>query len=339
MLFHTLSGLAGGYWIGSTRFAEEQRMLDEKIAALEAQLEHMSKPEYVIGVAYPFSGRLDWWSEGATPILETAIRDVQDMLNETGSKISIRFILADSGPQDEGPLEATRSLVEQGAHVIVGLPTSGELEGALDYIEEVGVPVISPASTANRLSRPDCVYRLSTPENYRARVGAELGIKMGYKRVVVLYRDDQWGPGYAETVEGIFRGVGLKAHSIAFEPSHVFYANYSDVVREAEQNVAGHEEDTLIYMVTWENEDYGILNEARKSPALSECKCFTAALYPSVIEETTMFGMAHGIRDFAIKVGLWAPEQRPIVRELTTELMEGARAELEWYPSYEHVYL
>ena len=72
---------------------------------------------------------------------------------------------------------------------------------------------------------------------------------------------------------------------------------------------------------------------------LSECKCFTAALYPSVIEETTMFGMAHGIRDFAIKVGLWAPEQRPIVRELTTELMEGARAELEWYPSYEHVYL
>lgn len=332
-------GLAGGYWAGSMHLAEEQRRLGEEVAVLEAQLEYVSKPEYIIGIAYPFSGRLDWWSEGAAPIIEAAMRDVQDILNEMGSKIRIRFILADSGPQDEGPLEATRSLVEQGAHVIVGLPTSGELEGALDYIDEVGVPVISPASTASRLSRPDCVYRLSTPENYRARVGAELGLKMSYKRVVVLYRDDQWGPGYAETVQGVFKGVGLEAHGIAFKPSHVFYANYSGVVREAEQLVAGHEEDTLVYMVAWENEDYSILNEARRSPALSECRWFTAALYPSIIEETAMFGMAHGIRDFAVEVGLWAPEQRPIIRELTTRLMETARAELGEYPSYEHVYL
>ena len=52
-----------------------------------------------------------------------------------------------------------------------------------------------------------------------------------------------------------------------------------------------------------------------------------------------MWGTAEDLRDFAISVGLWAPEQRPIVSELSDRLMEDARQSLGYYPSYEHMYL
>jgi ABC-type branched-subunit amino acid transport system substrate-binding protein len=310
---------------------------EEDASRLRAANYAIQNPKYVIGVIYPFTGRLSWWSAGASPILHAAERDLNYSLREMGSNATVRFIIEDSGSTEEGSREAAMKLIAGGAQIIVGAPTSMEVNAIMNVTREAGVPVISSSSTSSALSLPDNIFRLSTPENYRARVGAELGVKLGYTSVVTVYRDDDWGRSYSDEVKGVFETHGLVAYSVPFQLSHPGYMNYTDTVKELERHVSGNR--TLIYLIAWENEDYSILNEARKSPALSAARWFTAAMYPSILDEELVDGRITGIRDYAIHVGLLAPEQRPVATDATVALLEEAKGELGEYPSYEHVYL
>jgi ABC-type branched-subunit amino acid transport system substrate-binding protein len=309
----------------------------EETDRLREAAEAARQPEYTIGVLYPFTGRLSWWSADAAPILEAAQRDLKTHLLTAGSPATIRFIVEDSLSTEEGSRDAALSLIAAGAQVIVGAPTSMEVEAIMEVTSLAGVPVISSSSTSSALSLPDHVFRFSTPENYRARVGAELGVHLGYTRVVTVYREDRWGPSYSDAVKEVFTSRGLEAYSVSFPVSHPGYVNYTGTVAEVEKLVSGN--TTLVYLIAWENEDYSILNEARRSPVLSEARWFTAALYPSIVEEALVDGRITGIRDYAIQVRLWAPEQRPIASEATASLMGETRQRLGRYPSYEHVYL
>jgi branched-chain amino acid transport system substrate-binding protein len=176
----------------------------------------LTKPIYSVGIVYPMSGRLDWWGKDAEPIIDSAKKNLQALLGETESDSSFRFIFADSNSAGEGALKAVQSLVAQGAQIIVGLPTSGEVQAVLSYVNQEKVPVISSASTASHLSIPDNVFRISTPENYRAKIGARFAITLGCKKVLVIYRDEAWGCAYAETVLNTFRENGLATDNISF---------------------------------------------------------------------------------------------------------------------------
>jgi len=297
-------GFGAGYM---TRQGEVTRLQNEA-SRLREEVEHAEAPSYKIGVAYPFSGRLRWWSEDAVPILESAESDLEMFLAECGSEASFSFLFADTNSTSEGALKAVKRLVGEGAQMIVGLPTSGEVEGALAYLAQVGVPLISPSSTSSGLSKPDNVFRLSTPENYRAVVGAELAIRLGYTSVFVVYRDDDWGRAYADAVSEVFGGKGLSSFKKSFPLSHPGYMNYSSTVAELEGEVSVRSDKVLIYLVAWENEDYSIMNEARKSAVLSSVGWFTAAMYPTITEEYTVQGRIRDIGGFALSVGLLAPE-------------------------------
>lgn len=328
-----------GFGAGYLARQGEVVRLQEEASRLREEAGHPEAPSYRIGVAYPFSGRLSWWSADAVPLLESAEKDLEAFLAESGSKTRFSFLVADTNSTGEGALRAVKKLVGEGAQVIVGLPTSGEVEAAMAYLAQAQVPLISPSSTSSSLSKPDLVFRLSTPENYRARVGAELAIKLGYTSVFVVHRDDDWGRAYADAVSSVFGERGLRSFKVPFPVSHPGYMNYSSTVGELERAVAPRSDVVLVYLVAWENEDYSILNEARKSTVLSNVGWFTAAMYPTITGEYTVDGRIRGVRDYALSVGLLAPEQRPIVGDLTRRLMEEAKARLGHYPSYEHVYL
>ncbi len=337
------SGLGGAYWFGTLQNRDKSShtisTLEEKNSLLEEHIEVLKNPEYTIGIIYPMSGRLDWWAADVEPIISAAKIDLQSMLDSINSTTKFNVLFADSKLTNEGALEAVKSLIAQGAQIIVGLPTSGEVGAILNYVNAARIPVISPTSTASDLSKPDCVFRLSTPENYRARIGAEFALELNYTNVIVIHRNDDWGNLYADTISEVFQEKELPVHTISFEPSHTFYMNYSSEVKELETLTLGKEEKSLIFLVAWENEDYSILYEARKSPILSGIRWITAALYPSLKERTTMFGMAEDLRDFSLVIELWAPEQRPIVNDLTIKLMGEAHSILGHYPSYEHIYI
>ena len=310
---------------------------NDEINRLREVAEATQHPEYIIGILYPFTGRLDWWSADAVPIIEAAQRDVNKYLLALNSTARIRFITGDSCSTKEGAIDAAIKLIDAGAQIIVGAPTSLEVESIMKATQDAMVPIISPASTSSSLSQPDHIYRLSTPENYRARIGAELGVHLGYRRVVAVYREDNWGPGYSDTVMEVFTSRGLEAYSVSFPVSHPGYMNYTATVAEVEKLVSG--DATLIYLIAWENEDYSILNEAQSSTVLSGARWFTAAMYPSIVDESLVDGRITGMRDYAIKLGLLAPEQRPIASKAATSLMDEAKQRLGRHPSYEHMYM
>jgi len=314
--------------------------LDDAIktqSELKSRLAVVETPEYKIGVIYPWSGRQSWWSADAKPILQDAESDIEAMLYNLRSNATISFLVEDSNSTGEGAIAAAKRLKDAGVDIIVGVPTSGELEAIMDYTREAGLTIISSSSTSSALSKPDNIFRISTPENYRAKIAAEYAVKLGYDRVVVLYRNFDWGILWANTVVNVFEENNLEAYTIPFQLSHPGYMNYTETVRSAEKLVKDNR--TLIFLVAWENEDYSILIEAQRSQILSGTRWFTASMYPSIINESLVEGRIHDIRDYAMKVGLLAPEQRPIASDLTLRLLEDAKQSLGRYPSYEHLYL
>jgi len=101
----------------------------------------------------------------------------------------------------------------------------------------------------------------------------------------------------------------------------------------------GADEHLLVYLIAWENEDYSILAEARKDAVLSNVRWFSVVLYPSLLSESVMWGLAYSLRDFAIKIRLWGAESRPTVNPLVLNLMNEAKSKLGHFPSFEHVYM
>jgi len=137
-----------GYWVGTETNIDKMTQIESEVTMLENTIDELTSPEYTIGIIYPMSGRLDWWGTQAQPIIDAAERGLQAMLAETGSPVKFSLILSDSKSTGEGALEAAKSLVAQGAQIIVGPPTTREVEAILPYVENTQIPVISPASTA-----------------------------------------------------------------------------------------------------------------------------------------------------------------------------------------------
>lgn len=134
-------------------------------------------------------------------------------INQAGGVLGrpVEGVEADTTRDPQLGVEAARRLVESdGVHAIVG-PTASVI--ALPVAEMVtgpaGVPTISPSATSPRLTLADdddYFFRTALSDTAQGPVLARVTGERGFDNVGLVYIDDPYGQGLAESFEGSWDG-------------------------------------------------------------------------------------------------------------------------------------
>lgn len=121
----------------------------------------------------------------------------------------VEFVIGDTNTDPTIAVEEARRMIEiEGAHVIVGAHSStNSLAVAESITGPAGIPQISPASSSPQLAVAadnDFLFRATLNDKVQGPALAQLVSERGYTNVGVIYRDDAWGQGIADSFAEAF---------------------------------------------------------------------------------------------------------------------------------------
>lgn len=171
----------------------------------------------------------------------------------------VETVAADStlDPQ-KAAAEAKRLIEEEGVHAIVGPSSSANSLVVGQKVAAVaGIPVISPSATSPMLSNMDdggFFFRTALSDTAQGPVLARVTRERGFDNVGVLYRNDAWGNGLAESFADAWTG---KSKAVAIEPQQ---ATYLSQLRESASDGT-----QALVLIVFESEAEIILRESVES--------------------------------------------------------------------------
>ena len=134
-----------------------------------------------------------------------------DHINAAGGVFGqpVEFVIGDTNTDPTIAVEEARRMIEiEGAHVIVGAHSStNSLAVAESITGPAGIPQISPASSSPQLAVAadnDFLFRATLNDKVQGPALAQLVAEQGYTNVGVIYRDDAWGQGIADSFAEAF---------------------------------------------------------------------------------------------------------------------------------------
>lgn len=169
-----------------------------------------------IGALLPQTGALATAGPPMFAAGELAIREI----NEAGGILGrdVQWLVGDDGTNPEVAKESARQLIEDGAQVLVGAGASGVSIEVLPVIREAGVILFSPCNTAAVLSSEEddgLYFRTAPPDGLQAAALADIIVRDGTRELAIIYRDDAYGIGLAESTKENLVAAGLAADQIA----------------------------------------------------------------------------------------------------------------------------
>ena len=165
-----------------------------------------------IGSSGPLSGEASIYGQAVKKGVELAIEEI----NKEGIKIgeeTYKFKLADFvNDQASADIAAAgfSTLVDEGADVIVGAVTSGATEGLIGEAIKVGIPVITPTGTADKLTVGENgnereerlnIFRACFYDSYQGEYMAKYAAEKGMKTAYVLFNNSE---DYSEGLKDAF---------------------------------------------------------------------------------------------------------------------------------------
>ena len=155
-----------------------------------------------IGFLADFSGPLAEFG----PAIQTGVELAIKHLNDAGGVLGhdVELVVGDTALDPTQATEEARRLIEvEGVHAIVGpLASSITLAVAESVATQAGVPVISPSATSPQLTiaeDSDFLFRSTTSDAAQGPVLAQLAASQGLSNVGVLFLNDPYGQGLADS--------------------------------------------------------------------------------------------------------------------------------------------
>ncbi len=184
-----------------------------------------------IGAPAPLSGALGSFAVSNNNAIKLAADEINGCMEKLGLPWRFKFIPEDTRTDPQTAVEVVRKLALQGVQIIAGRITSRPM-GSLMYPvnEELHVVVMSATSTAPNL-------RVENYKQYIAKTGksyifwaitndflqgnalAALAHKLGYKKVTIMYRQDDYGVGLATAFKYYFGKYGGKVVLVPYDPN------------------------------------------------------------------------------------------------------------------------
>ncbi|HYV08491.1 MAG TPA: ABC transporter substrate-binding protein [Thermoplasmata archaeon] len=231
---------------------------------------------YPIGLAIAVSGPA-YQSDG--PIrrdaAQLAIDQMNTQLQAAGSPIRFQGVPEDTQGTTAGAQQAFTLLRAAGVQVVVGPLSTGEATGILTFINTNHIVAISPSSTGVTAAIPnDFLFRAPPTDIPQAKALSQLVSELGYTKVAIIYRLDDYGRGFEQLFEQRFETVyGGQTLNVSYDPSA------TDLATEVGQlsgdvQALGVGPNTAVLVVAFEVDGIEIFNEARLDTSLSSVRWF-----------------------------------------------------------------
>ncbi len=250
--------------------------------------------EYKIGVAIAVSGPYAVDGPFRRDAAFLAIENMNDLLEDAGSPISFAPVHEDTKGAPADALAAFESLAAAGIEVVVGPLSSGEVGGIRDYANTNKIVSISPSSTSVALAVPDdYIFRMPPTDIPQSKALAQLVNELGYTKVAIMARNDDYGKGIADLFGATFvDDYGGTVEKILYT---VPQADYGSEVDQLAQVVDGFGTgaDRAVLLAAFDDDGQNIFIHARDKTALQGVRWFGSesvkrtSFFPPTAEEAT----------------------------------------------------
>lgn len=151
-----------------------------------------------------------------------ALRDVNAAGGVFGKPVL--WVPGDDGTNPEMAKATVRKHVDAGVHVIIGAAASGISRAVLPDVVSAGVVLFSPSNTDAGLSAVEdngLYFRSAPPDSLQGRALADVILRDGSQKIVIVARNDSYGVGLQGNVRAELENAGISADRIkllTYEP-------------------------------------------------------------------------------------------------------------------------
>jgi ABC-type branched-subunit amino acid transport system substrate-binding protein len=183
----------------------------------------------VLGSLLPQTGALESMYPPLIAGARLAVREV----NAAGGVLGepVKWIEGDDGTSGTKAKQSATKLISQDVDVIIGASASGVTKAVMPTVIGAEKVMISPSATADELmTLPDhgLFFRTAPPDHLQAKALADIVLRDGSAKVLIVNRNDAWGNGLRDMLAQTLQAAGLNASDI-----HVF--TYPGVASADEQ--------------------------------------------------------------------------------------------------------
>lgn len=129
----------------------------------------------------------------------------------------VTWVEADDGTSSQVARSSLDKLLGQGVHVVIGAGSSSATRAILPRIVESKRILISPTATSDELTNVEdngLFFRLAPPDNLQAKALADIIMRDGPRRVIIVAIDDPYGIGLQDNVHSNLVAAGISATDI-----------------------------------------------------------------------------------------------------------------------------
>ena len=203
-----------------------------------------------------------------------AIEEFNSFLEQVGAPFRFKPIHEDTGSKPEGAVNVLNRFAGLGIKVVVGPLSTSETKAVMPIANEKKIVIISPSSTGKAAALPDdYVFRMPPPDTAQGPALAKLIKGMGYEKLVIIARDDDYGRGLANLVEENFKNMGGQVSVITYQPNLPDYANEVNQL-STEVSKFGADEKTAVLIIAFDTDGTNILEHASRDPVLGKVRWF-----------------------------------------------------------------
>lgn len=132
----------------------------------------------------------------------------------------------DTGGDPKRVAQIYRRAVEDGAEHVIGPLTKGGVRSLIDAVDQLSVPVLALNSSGSQLSIPEQMIQFGLSPEIESEQAALQARQRGWKTVVSLTPDNDWGKRIANAFAKEFKEAeGFIVESASYDPSVTDFSN------------------------------------------------------------------------------------------------------------------
>ena len=299
-----------------------------------------------LGLLAPLTGSISSAGISGAAAIDLAVEDINEYLKTTNSHLQVNIEVSDDETNPNVALERLQDFHKKGIRYVIGPYTSANAAAVLDYANQNGIILISPASVATALSIPDDnLFRVVPDDQNQALAIAALFEYDDVDYIIPIVRSDVWGDGLIANVTQLVTQQGKTLVTpIRFDPANV---NTSQIITDvsAAINLTLQEAPaakTAVYLLSF-GEGATILSAAAGTPDCALVRWYGSSAFAT----NASLLLDNAASDFSyqqtLRCPIFAPDEaakdlwQPIVTTLTTQL--GRTPESYALSSYDALWL